>query len=315
VNVGARTPDPLKARRNLLAALLVASLAALLAGCGSNVPSSGSSAKLQVVAAENFWGSIAAQLGGEKVAVASILTNPGTDPHSYEPTAADGVRVARSQMAIVNGIGYDSWASKLLAANPSSERELLDVGQLLGLQQGDNPHQWYSPTSVRRVIGQITADYQRLQPKDAAYFNQRRVAFQTQSLARYDRLRGEIHARFAGVPVGYSESVFHPLGQSLGLKLMTPYSFAKAIAEGTDVSAEDKQSVDRQAEDGAIKVWVYNSQNVTPDVQRVNQLARAAHIATVTVTETLSPASSSFEQWQTAQLSALRAALKEATGR
>jgi zinc/manganese transport system substrate-binding protein len=268
-----------------------------------------------VVAAENFWGSIAAQLGGEKVAVASIIANPDTDPHSYEPTAADGVTIARSQMAIVNGIGYDNWASKLLAANPSNERELLDVGQLLGLQQGDNPHQWYSPTSLQRVIGQITADYQRLDPKDATYFNQRRVGVLTQSLAQYDRLRGEIHARFAGVPVGYSESIFQPLGQSLGLKLMTPYSFANAIAEGTDVSAEDKQIVDRQAEDGAIKVWIYNSQNVTPDVQRVNQLARAAHIPIATVTETLSPASASFEQWQVAQLTGLRAALHEATGR
>jgi zinc/manganese transport system substrate-binding protein len=316
VKVGGPSRDPLrKTRQNLLAAVLVASLAALLAGCGSSAPSSSSSGKLEVVAAENFWGSIAAQLGGEKVAVASIVANPDTDPHSYEPTAADGVTIARSQMAIVNGIGYDNWASKLLAANPSNERELLDVGQLLGLQQGDNPHQWYSPTSLQRVIGQITADYQRLDPKDATYFNQRRVGVLTQSLAQYDRLRGEIHARFAGVPVGYSESIFQPLGQSLGLKLMTPYSFANAIAEGTDVSAEDKQIVDRQAEDGAIKVWIYNSQNVTPDVQRVNQLARAAHIPIATVTETLSPASASFEQWQVAQLTGLRAALHEATGR
>ncbi|HEU0249973.1 MAG TPA: zinc ABC transporter substrate-binding protein [Solirubrobacteraceae bacterium] len=316
MKVAAPTRGPLsKARQNLLAAVFVASLITLLAGCGSNAPSSSSSGKLQVVAAENFWGSIAVQLGGEKVAVASIITNPDTDPHSYEPTAADGVTIARSQMAIVNGIGYDNWASKLLAANPSSERELLNVGRLLGLQQADNPHQWYSPTSVQRVIGQITADYQRLDPKDAAYFNQRRVAFQTQSLAQYNHLRSEIRARYAGTPVGYSESIFQPLGQSLGLKLMTPYSFAKAIAEGADVSAEDKQTVDRQAEDHAIKVWVYNSQNVTPDVQRVSQLASAAHIPTVTVTETLSPASASFEQWQTAQLSALRAALNKATGR
>ena len=316
MKVSAPTRHPLrKARQNLFAAVLLASLAALLASCGSNVPSSSFSAKLQVVAAENFWGSIAAQLGGERVAVASILTHPGTDPHAYEPTAADGVTIARSQMAIVNGIGYDNWASKLLAANPSSERELLDVGHMLGLRQGDNPHQWYSPTSVRRVVGQITVDYKRLDPKDAAYFDQRRVAFLTQSLAQYNHLRNEIQARYAGTPIGYSESIFQPLGRSLGLKLMTPYSFANAIAEGADVSAEDKQTVDRQAEDHAIKIWVYNSQNVTPDVQRVNQLARAARIPTVTVTETLSPASASFEQWQTVQLSALRAALDEATGR
>jgi len=305
-----------KPRQRLLAAILVAIPTALITGCGSTVTSTNPpSGKLQVAAAENFWGNVAGQLGGDKVAVTSIIANPSTDPHAYEPTAADAVTIARSRMAIVNGIGYDDWATKLLAANPSSERAVLDVGKLLGLGQGANPHQWYSPTSVQRAIDQIVADYQRLDPKDASYFDQRRRAFQTQSLARYNRLRSEIRARYAGVPIGYSESVFQTLGQSLGLKLMTPYSFAKAIAEGAEVSAEDKQAVDKQAEDGAIEVWVYNSQNVTPDVQRVNQLARAAHIPIATVTETLSPASASFQQWQDAQLSALRAALHKATGR
>ncbi|MGN6372330.1 MAG: metal ABC transporter solute-binding protein, Zn/Mn family [Solirubrobacteraceae bacterium] len=292
------------------------SVTALLTGCGRMAGFSGdTSGKLRVAAAEDFWGSIATQLGGEKVTVSSILVNPNTDPHSYEPTAADGVTMARSQMAIVNGIGYDPWASKLLAANPSSERVTLDVGKLLGLSEGDNPHQWYSPGGLQLTIDRIVADYKRLDPKDALYFERRRDAFEGVALAEYDRLRGEIRSRYAGVPVGYSESVFQPLGQSLGLKLTTPYSFAKAIAEGADVSAQDKQTVDRQAETGAIKVWVYNSQNVTPDVQRVNQLARAAHIPIATITETLSPASSTFEQWQDAQLRSLKAALRQATGR
>ena len=303
-------------RLGWLAAMLFG-VAVLIAGCGGSGPSAtgSSSGKLQVAAAENFWGSIAAQLGGEKVAVSSIIVNPNTDPHSYEPTAADGVTIAQSQMAIVNGIGYDTWASKLLAANPSSGRVVLHVGNLLGLREGDNPHQWYSPTSVQRVIEQIVAAYKRLDPKDEAYFDQQRSAFETTDLAEYERLRSEIRSRYGGVPVGYSESIFQPLGQSLGLKLMTPYSFAKAIAEGTDVSAQDKQTVDRQAETGTIKVWVYNSQNATPDVQRVNQLAREAHIPITTITETLSPASATFEQWQSAQLKSLMAALHTATGR
>lgn len=295
---------------------LLFGVAALAVGCGGSAPSAASSSgKIQVAAAENFWGSIAAQLGGKRVAVSSIIVNPNTDPHSYEPTAADGVTIAQSQMAIVNGIGYDAWASKLLAANPSGGRMVLDVGNLLGLGESDNPHQWYSPSSVQRVIEQIVADYRRLDPGDATYFDRRLHAFETTDIAEYDRLLREIRARYAGVPVGYSESIFQPLGQSLGLTLMTPYSFAKAIAEGTDVSAQDKQTVDRQAETRAIKVWIYNSQNATPDVQRVNQLAREARIPIATITETLSPASSTFEQWQSAQLESLMAALRTATGR
>jgi zinc/manganese transport system substrate-binding protein len=300
-----------------LPALLLAGVAALAAGCGGSASSSAGAGrgKLQVAAAENFWGSIAAQLGGEKVAVSSIIVNPDTDPHSYEPTASDGVAMARSQMAIVNGIGYDGWASKLIAANPSSARTVLDVGALLGLTAGENAHQWYSPASVLRVSTQIAVDYKRLDPRDAAYFDRRRMLFETSGLAEYNRLRREIRTRYAGVPVGYSESIFQPLGEDLGLRLATPYSFAKAIAEGTDVSAADKQTVDRQAESAAIKVWIYNSQNVTPDVQRVNQLARAARIPIATITETLAPASATFEQWQSAQLSSLLAALRRATGR
>jgi zinc/manganese transport system substrate-binding protein len=297
-------------------AAIVAAGAIGLAGCGSPEPNEeSSSGKLRVVAAENFWGSVAAQLGGAKVDVQSIIVNPNTDPHSYEPTAQDARTMAGAQMAIVNGIGYDEWASRLLAANPSSERAVLDVGSLLGLRQGDNPHQWYSPAHVHAVIDRIVADYDRLRPADAGYFAQRKKVFETVGLARYNELIRQIKARYAGVPVGYSESIFQPLGEALGLKLLTPYSFAKAIAEGTEVSAQDKQIVDRQVSSRQVKVWVFNSQNVTPDVQRVNELARAARIPIATLTETLSPASATFEQWQVVQLERLRSALHETTGR
>jgi len=287
-----------------------------LAGCGGSTGSTGgSSGGVQVVAAENFWGSIASQLGGTKVTVQSIIANPSTDPHSYEPTAADGVSLARSQMAVLTGSGYDVWASKLISANPSGSRQVLDVGNLVGSREGDNPHQWYSPSSVQRVIGQIVADYKKLDPKDSAYFDHQQAVFESQGLSEYHRLMGQIRARYAGVPVGYSESIFQPLGQALGLKLLTPDSFARAIAEGTDVSAADKQTVDRQAQARQIKVWVYNRQNATPDVQRVNQLARTAAIPITTITETLSPASDTFEQWQVAELKSLQQALHTATGR
>src|SRR5579871_3538326 len=260
--------------------------------------------KLQVVAAENFWGSIASQLGGSKVSVQSIIVNPSTDPHSYEPTASDARTIAIAKLAIVNGIGYDTWASRLIAANASGQT-VLDVGDLLHLKEGDNPHQWYSPSSVQKVIHAIVADYERLDPSNRAYFAARERRFETLSLAPYNRLRAEIRQRFAGVPVGYSESIFQPLGESLGLKLLTPYSFAKAVAEGTEISAQDKQAVDAQANKRLIKVWIYNSQNATPDVQRINAIARSRGIPIATVTETLDPASASFEQWQVAELRGL----------
>ncbi len=311
-----RRPTCLPAPAAAAIAVAVAAGALALAGCGSAEPSeTTASGKLQVVAAENFWGSIAAQLGGQDVEVRSIIVNPNTDPHSYEPTAADARTMAGAQMTIVNGIGYDEWASRLLSADPGEGRVRLDVGSLLGLKAGDNPHQWYSPAHVHAVIDQTVADYDKLRPAQASYFAQRKRAFETVGLARYNALLKQIRARYAGVPVGYSESIFQPLGEALGLKLMTPYSFAKAIAEGTEVSAQDKQTVDRQASDRQIAVWVFNSQNVTPDVQRVGELARGANIPIATVTETLSPASDSFQQWQVAEFEGLERALHKATGR
>jgi len=284
-----------------------------LAGCGGSAHTGGG--RLRVVAAENFWGSIAAQLGGAKVTVTSIIVDPATDPHSYDPTAKDARTLAGAQLAIVNGIGYDEWASHLIAANPVSGRDTLDIGDLLGLHDGDNPHQWYSPASVQKAIDAIVAEYDKLEPHDRAYFAAQKRHFETVSLAGYDALRAEIRKRFAGVPVGYSESIFQPLGESVGLKLLTPYSFAKAVAEGTDITAEDKETVDAQAAERKIAVWIENSQNETPDVRQVTAIARAHHIPVVTVTETLAPATDTFEQWQVAQLERLRAALAQATGR
>ena len=295
-------------------ALALALVAWTLAACGSGAGASGSG-RLSVVAAENFWGSLATQLAGDKATVTSIIVNPDTDPHSYDPSAADARTLAEAQMAIVNGIGYDNWASRLLAANPVPGRATLNVGGLLGLQEGDNPHQWYSPANVAKVIGAITAGYQRLDPADRTYFAAREQQLLTSGLAMYHALLAQIRARYAGVPVGYSESIFQPLGTALGLKLLTPYSFAKAIAEGTDISAADKQTVDTQAQDHQIKVWVFNSQNVTPDVQRVNALATQAGIPIATVTETLSPATDSFQQWQVGELQELARALHQATSR
>lgn len=151
-----RTPIPLLATVGLLAAATACS-------------TSSDGKTLHVVAAENFWGSIASQLGGTHTQVTSIINNPATDPHDYEPTAADARTVAGAQYTIVNGIGYDAWADKLLAASPSTTRTDLKIGDLVGLKPGGNPHRWYSPADVHRVIERITADYKTLTPAGASF--------------------------------------------------------------------------------------------------------------------------------------------------
>ncbi|HEY1508009.1 MAG TPA: zinc ABC transporter substrate-binding protein, partial [Solirubrobacteraceae bacterium] len=268
-----------------------------------------------VVAAENFWGSIATQLGGDRVHVTSVITSPATDPHDYEPTAADARTLAGAQMAIVNGIGYDPWAPKLIAANPVHGRVVLTVGDLVGVKPGGNPHRWYSPSDVQEVIGAIVRDYSRLDPKDAGYFKQQKARFESRGLAQYRSLIAAIRRKYHGVPVGASESIFAPLAQALGLNLLTPASFLKAISEGAEPTAKDKTTIDRQIARKQIKVWVYNSQNSTPDVRRITDAARKEGIPITTITETLTPASATFQAWQARQLKALQASLAKATGR
>ena len=296
----------------------VAGLLVLLASACATTPPGSSGAggdRIVVVAAENFWGSIAAQLGGTKVVETSIISNPQTDPHSYEPTAADARTIAGARLFIQNGIGYDtSWAPGLVAANPSASRTVLTVGNVLGLADGDNPHQWYSHASVYAVIDAITADYQKIDPADASYFAEQKSTFENSTLAEYNKLETEIRDEYAGTPIGASESIVSPLATTLGLHMLTPYSFLKDISEGTDPTTADKALIDRQIRNKQIKVYVYNSQNSTPDIQAQVALAKQQGIPVTTVTETLSPAGDSFQQWMVSELQGLRTALAEGTG-
>jgi zinc/manganese transport system substrate-binding protein len=311
-------------RRPLAAAAMAAVAVAALAGCATSSPtqatgstgaSGGSSTKITVVAAENFWGSIASQLGGEHATVTSVITNPDADPHTYEPTPADGRTIASAQYAIVNGIGYDPWAPKLIDANPNPQRTALTVGDLVGVKEGGNPHRWYSPDNVHQVIEQITADYKKIDPADAAYFDQQKQTFETQTLSQYNQLITDIKAKYAGTPIGASESIVSPLADGLGLTMLTPDSFLSAMSEGSDPTAADKATIDNQIKGKQIKIYVYNSQNSTPDVQAQVDEAKAAGIPVTTVTETLEPGNATFQDWQTKQLQGIEQVLAQATGK
>lgn len=285
----------------------------LVCGCAPTHPTA--TTGVQVVAAENFWGSIAQQLGGDRVHVTSIITNPATDPHDYEPTVADGRTIATAQLVIENGVGYDPWAARLVAADPDRTRIVLDVGQLVHVAAGGNPHRWYYPADVHAVIGRIADDYEKLDPAHAAYYEQQRTTFETVSLAKYNRLLADIRAKYAGTPIGASESIVVGLAEDTGLDLITPEPFLDAMSEGNGPTAADKATVDAQIRTKRIKVFIYNSQNATPDIAALVSEAKAAGIPVVTVAETMVPANGTFQGWQTAQLERLEAALHEATGR
>jgi zinc/manganese transport system substrate-binding protein len=299
----------------LTAVIGIVVLALLATSCGSSATSGGGTpaGAIRVVAAENFWGSIAAQVGGKDVTVTSIIDNPATDPHDYEPTPADARAIATADLVIVNGIGYDGWAGKLLAASPG--RKVIDIGTLVGAKSGDNPHRWYHPADVRTFVAAFTNDLKEIDPTVTQDLDRGRATFEGQRLHAYDALIADIRKKYSGTPVGASESIFSMLAPSLGLDLITPPTLLRAISEGTDVTAADKTTVDRQIATGQIKIYVYNSQNATPDVQAQLTACRAHGIPTATITETLSPATASYQQWQSSQLQGIEAALAKAAAR
>jgi zinc/manganese transport system substrate-binding protein len=167
---------------------------------------------------------------------------------------------------------------------------------------------------VQTVINRIVADFQKLDPADSAYFVQQGARFNTVALAEYNALIASIKAKYRGTPVGASESIFSMLAPSLGVNLITPYSFLRAISEGTDVTAADKATSDSQIQRHQIKAYIYNSQNVTPDVRAQLRLVKQAHIPYATITETLVPPASTYQAWQIEQLKGIQAALAKATG-
>ena len=257
--------------------------------------------------------SIAATAAAEflAVSVSSILDNPNTDPHAYEPTAGNARTLASAQLVVENGIGYDPWVPKLLASD-QEDQTVLDVGDVVGVADGGNPHRWYNPNDVHQVVAAMVVDLQKLDPTDAAYFSARKSTFATVTLAPYNALVATIKSRYAGTPVGASESIVSMLAPALGLDLVTPYAFLKAVSEGNDVSAADKETIDAQIRDHDIKIYIYNSQNVTPDVQAQLEEVKAAHIPYTTITETLQPASATYQAWQVRQLQGIEAALARA---
>src|SRR5437764_1874882 len=139
---------------------------------GTNAANTSGAGKVQIVAAESFWASIAAQIAGSRGEVSAIIADPAQDPHDYQPTTADARAVSGAQLAIVNGVGYDRWASQLLSASPAPHRLVLNIGEVFALKEGDNPHRWYEPADVEAVANRIAEDLKHLDPEHAGVYNQ-----------------------------------------------------------------------------------------------------------------------------------------------
>jgi zinc/manganese transport system substrate-binding protein len=287
----------------LVAALFVGSAAC--SGAGSNHTAAG---RLQVVAAENFWGNLVQQIGGDHVAVTSLISNPGADPHLYEPGTSNGLAVATAGVVVVNGAGYDPFMDRLLNAAPSAKRDVVRVSDVLHISGSDpNPHLWYDAPALPSVVQAITSALIRVDPAhDAAYRNG--AARTVAALQPLEQAVTKLKQDDAGDPVAYTERVPGYLLSAAGLTVLTPPGFARSIEDGTDPSASDISAMRDLITGRRIKALLYNEQATSPITSQLQSLARSNGIPIVPVTETM-PLHDSFESWQLGQVRALTVAL------
>lgn len=287
----------------------------LLSACGGSSPASGGTAGnrnasarvVNVVAAENFYGDIVKQIGGSRVDVLSILSDPNVEPHQYESNVENAKAVSKADLVVENGGGYDAWMDKLLSASPNSNRVVLKGFDLATTKLPDNEHVWYSIENAQVIATAITDTLKKLDSADAATFDTNLNRFK-QSLQQVTQKIGEIKGKYNGTPVGLTETIFLYQTGPLGLTVLTPGAFQKSVAEGNDPPASDVVMTDNQVKQKKIRVLIYNEQTVTPMTTRLQNDARATNIPIIPVTETM-PKGKTYQQWMLDQLNVLEQGL------
>ena len=299
-----------KNKRNnfwMLVAVMLSLALALNACSGASASSGNNSGTVSVVAAENFYGDIVQQLGAGHVSVVSILSDPNADPHEFESSVQDGVAVSKAQLVIENGADYDTWMDKLLSASPNPNRIVLTAAEVASNPLPDNPHLWYGIDNIQTIAQNITADLEKLDGAHKADYDAALTKFQS-SLIPVQQKITEIKNKYNGTPVGLTETIFLYQTQPIGLKVMTPFEFEKAVAEGNDPPADTVVTANDQVTNREIKVLIYNVQTVTPITTNLQNEAKQNNIPIVPVSETM-PAGKTYQSWMLDQLNDLEQAL------
>jgi zinc/manganese transport system substrate-binding protein len=270
------------------------------------LPAVAADAPLAVVAAENFYADICRQVGGDRVAVASIMNNPDQDPHLFETTPGIVRQIAAAQIAILNGANYDPWMEKLLAAAPRSGRLTINVAAIANRKAGDNPHLWYDPAIALLVARACAANFAKADAAHGKDFAARLAAFETSLKPVTDKVAA-MRAKHAGAPVTATEPVFGLMTSALGLTMRNE-RFQLAVMNDTEPSARDLAAFEDDLKQRTVKVLIYNKQVSGKLTQRLLDIARKAKVPAVGITETL-PAGTSFQDWMLGELDALDKAL------
>ncbi|CAB3741717.1 metal ABC transporter solute-binding protein [Paraburkholderia rhynchosiae] len=290
----------------LVNVLYPVALAFALGVCGQTVAAA-SPVPVPVVAAENFYGDVVRQLGGDHVQVTSILSNPEQDPHLFEASPKTARALQNAALVVYNGADYDPWMEKLLAASKRSDRTTIVAAQLMGRKSGDNPHLWYDPKTMPAVAKAVNTYLVTTDPAHKGDYDARLDRF-LNSLKPVDDKVAALKAHFEHVPVTATEPVFGYMASAIGLDMRNE-RFQLATMNDTEPSAADIASFETDLTARRVHVLIYNSQASSAMTRHMLKLASNSHVPAISVTETL-PAGKNFQQWMGSQLDALSAALK-----
>jgi zinc/manganese transport system substrate-binding protein len=261
---------------------------------------------IEIVAAENFYGDVARQIGGSEVKVTSILSNPDEDPHLFEASPSVARAISAARIVVSNGIDYDPWMEKLLSASRSTIRRSIVVAALAGRKTGDNPHVWYDTQTMLTYAAVLTEMLAAADPSGAAGFRQRLGQFQT-SLAPVASKIAALRARLAGTPVTATEPIFGYMFDALGMKSRNQ-SFQLAVMNDTEPSPSDVAGFENDLKNHQVKLLIYNSQASDPTADRMQAIAKAAGVPVVGATET-EPPGKTYQDWMSGELDAIDKAL------
>jgi zinc/manganese transport system substrate-binding protein len=281
-------------------------IAAALVMLGAITNTCAADEKIAVVAAENFYGDVARQIGGDTVSVTSVLNSPDQDPHLFETSPSVVRDVAAAQVVVQNGAQYDPWMDGLLKAVPKPGRVVILAADLMNKKSGDNPHLWYDPATMPAVAKAIAAAFTAADPAHENDYNARLQSFLASLQPMEDKI-ASIRNKYAGFLVTATEPVFGYMAAALHLTMLDR-SFQLAVMNNTEPSASDVAAFERDVETHNVRLMFYNKQATDNLVQHMVELAHQSHVPVVGVTET-APPGLSYQNWMLTQLDATEKAL------
>ena len=309
----------MRTRSGVLAVALPLAATLLASACSSSSASSGAAGgssaaaasvtKITAIGAENEYADVIAQVGGKYVQASSIMSNPNTDPHTFEASPAVAREITAAKLVVQNGVGYDNWATTIENADPSGSRKVINVQQLLGLPDSTpNPHLWYKPTTMPAVASAIATDLGQIDPAHASYYKANAASF-TASLAAWTNAIAAFKAAHPGTPVATTEPVADYMLQAAGANNLTPFTFQADVMNGTDPSPQDTALEDALFTQHKVKVFLYNQQVTDSLTESFIKLANENGIPVVGVYETMPTPGFDYQSWMTAEVSALSKAV------